>query len=91
MGYETLVGDMGSTLSGGQRQRVVLARAIARRPGVLLLDEATSHLDPDNERCINEAVKALPMTRLVIAHRQSTLEATDRVLFLTPNTRDQAA
>lgn len=91
MGYETLVGDMGSTLSGGQRQRVVLARAIARRPGVLLLDEATSHLDPDNERCINEAVKALPMTRLVIAHRQLTLEATDRVLFLTPNTRDQAA
>ncbi|RDE07647.1 peptidase domain-containing ABC transporter [Pelagibacterium lacus] len=91
MGYETLVGDMGSTLSGGQRQRIVLARAIARRPGLLLLDEATSHLDPDNECRINQAVRSLPMTRLVIAHRQSTLDATDRVLFLNPRSEDQAA
>lgn len=87
MGYETLVGDMGSTLSGGQRQRIVLARAICRRPSILLLDEATSHLDPDNERRIGEAVRALPMTRIVIAHRQSTLDATDRVLLLSPQTR----
>lgn len=82
MGYETLVGDMGSTLSGGQRQRVVLARALYRRPSVLLLDEATSHLDGDNERAINLAVKQLPMTRVIVAHRQSTLSMTDRVLDL---------
>lgn len=83
MGYETLVGDMGSTLSGGQRQRVVLARALYRRPSILLLDEATSHLDSANEHSINAAVKQLPMTRIIIAHRQSTLAMTDRVLSLS--------
>jgi len=82
MGYETLVGDMGSTLSGGQRQRVVLARALYRRPSILLLDEATSHLDSANEQAINMAVKQLPMTRVIIAHRESTLAMTDRVLSL---------
>lgn len=80
MGYETLVGDMGSALSGGQKQRIVLARAIYRRPSILLMDEATSHLDSTNEETINSAVKALPMTRIVIAHRESTLAMTDRVL-----------
>ncbi len=80
MGYETLVGDMGSVLSGGQMQRIVLARAIHRRPGLLLLDEATSHLDPASERAINEAVRKLPMTRIVIAHREATLAMCDRVL-----------
>ncbi|MGY2048536.1 peptidase domain-containing ABC transporter [Methylobacterium sp. JK268] len=80
MGYETLVGDMGSVLSGGQMQRIVLARAIHRRPGLLLLDEATSHLDPASERAINEAVRKLPMTRIVIAHREGTLALCDRVL-----------
>jgi ATP-binding cassette subfamily B protein RaxB len=82
MGYETLVGDMGSTLSGGQMQRIVLARAIYRRPSILLLDEATSHLDNAAEVAINAAVKRLPMTRIVIAHRDSTLAMTDRVIRL---------
>jgi ATP-binding cassette subfamily B protein RaxB len=80
MGYETLVGDMGSSLSGGQKQRIVLARAIYRRPSVLLLDEATSHLDSANEQAINDAVSRLPMTRIVIAHRETTLAMADRVL-----------
>ncbi len=84
MGYETLVGDMGSSLSGGQKQRIVLARAVYRRPSILLLDEATSHLDSANERTINNAVKQLPMTRIVIAHRQTTLAMTDRVLTFDP-------
>lgn len=82
MGYETLVGDMGSTLSGGQRQRVVLARALYRRPSILFLDEATSHLDSNTEARINAAVKELPMTRIMIAHRASTLALADRVLRL---------
>ena len=59
MGYETLVGDMGSSLSGGQIQRIVLARALYRRPRMLLLDEATSHLDEHNERAINRSICAL--------------------------------
>lgn len=83
MGYETLVGDMGSSLSGGQKQRIVLARAIYRRPSVLLLDEATSHLDSGNERLINDAVRQLPITRIIIAHRETTLAMTDRVLLFS--------
>lgn len=80
MGYETFVGDMGSTLSGGQMQRIILARALYRRPKVLLLDEATSHLDPENEAAINAAIQKLSITRVVIAHRPSTLAMTDRVI-----------
>jgi ATP-binding cassette subfamily B protein RaxB len=86
MGYETLVGDMGSALSGGQLQRIVLARALYREPRVLLLDEATSHLDEENERLINDAIRSLTISRVIIAHRRSTLEMADRVFPLWPTT-----
>ncbi|MEX1828482.1 peptidase domain-containing ABC transporter [Luteibacter sp. CQ10] len=82
MGYESLVGDMGSMLSGGQRQRVILARALYRQPSILLLDEATSHLDEDRECRINRLISTLDMTRIVIAHRPSTIESTDRIISL---------
>jgi ATP-binding cassette subfamily B protein RaxB len=82
MGYNTLVGDMGSALSGGQRQRVVLARALYKRPQILLLDEATSNLDTDTESLVNQAIQQLEMTRIVIAHRPQTIAAMERVVVL---------
>ncbi|WP_295959679.1 peptidase domain-containing ABC transporter [Rhodoferax sp.] len=82
MGYNTLVGDMGSALSGGQRQRVVLARALYKQPQILLLDEATSHLDTDTESLVNQAIQQLDMTRIVIAHRPQTIAAMGRVVAL---------
>ena len=86
MGYETLVGDMGSSLSGGQIQRVVVARALYRRPQILLLDEATSHLDEENERSINTAIRSLTIARVIVAHRRSTIEMADRVVPIWPET-----
>ena len=83
MRTETFVGDMGSSLSGGQKQRVLLARAFYRRPKILILDEATSHLDVAREKQINEAIKGLVVTRIVIAHRPETIASADRVLVLS--------
>jgi len=82
MNYNTLVGDMGSSLSGGQKQRVLLARALYKRPRLLFLDEATSHLDAQRESLINEAVKQLPVTRIIVAHRPTTISAAERVVTL---------
>ncbi|EAB7134069.1 ATP-binding cassette domain-containing protein, partial [Salmonella enterica subsp. enterica] len=73
MGYNSLVGDMGSSLSGGQKQRVILARALFRQPRLLVLDEATSHLDVEREKLVNGAISQLCVTRIVIAHRLETV------------------
>ena len=80
MGFETLVGDMGSTLSGGQIQRLVLARAIYRRPRILFLDEATSHLDETTEAAIASALRDLRMTRVIVSHRPATIAHADFVM-----------
>ena len=80
MGYQTLVGDMGTVLSGGQKQRVMLARALYKQPQVLVLDEATSHLDIKREAEVNASIAGLNITRIVIAHRPETIGAAQRVI-----------
>ena len=82
MGYNTLVGDMGTVLSGGQKQRVLLARALYKRPKILFLDEATSHLDIAREHSVNAAIRSLSMTRVIVAHRPETINSADRAIVL---------
>ncbi|MBA6117088.1 peptidase domain-containing ABC transporter [Pseudomonas sp. NC26] len=82
MGYNTLVGDMGTVLSGGQKQRILLARALYRRPRLLFLDEATSHLDIQREAAVNQALQTLNITRVIVAHRPDTIRTAQRVLVL---------
>lgn len=83
MRYQTVIGDMGNTLSGGQKQRIVLARALFRQPRILFLDEATSHLDLDRERLVNEAVRSLAITKVIVAHRPETVASADRTLIFS--------
>jgi ATP-binding cassette subfamily B protein RaxB len=82
MAYNSLIGDMGTSLSGGQKQRVLLARALYRRPRLLFMDEGTSHLDIATERQVTTAVKALGLTRVIIAHRPETIASALRRLML---------
>jgi ATP-binding cassette subfamily B protein RaxB len=82
MGFNTLVGDMGTVLSGGQKQRVLLARALYKRPQILFLDEATSHLDIAKEHEVNHVIKSLNITRVIIAHRPETIASANRVIAL---------
>lgn len=82
MGYDTWLAEGGGGLSGGQRQRVALARALAHRPTVLLLDEATSSLDVATEALIEHNLRKAAPTRIVIAHRLSTVRDANHILFI---------
>lgn len=82
LGLDTPVGEHGSALSGGQRQRLMVAAALAADPAVMLFDEATSALDNISQSVVMRSVLASPATRIVIAHRLSTVERADRVVVL---------
>lgn len=82
MGYDTQIIAGGASLSGGQRQRIALARALVNQPAVLLLDEATSALDAVTEQEVSAQLDVLPCTRIVIAHRLSTVVNADRILVM---------
>ena len=82
LGYDTVLSDGGFSVSGGQYQRLALARALVHRPAILLLDEATSSLDTATERRIQDHLAGLRCTRIVIAHRLSTVRAADLILVM---------
>jgi len=82
LGYSTPIAEGGRGVSGGQRQRIALARALLGNPSVLILDEATSALDVSSESIIEDGLRTLRMTRIVIAHRLSTVADADLVLVM---------
>ncbi|MEM1392177.1 MAG: NHLP bacteriocin export ABC transporter permease/ATPase subunit, partial [Cyanobacteria bacterium P01_H01_bin.150] len=82
MGMHTVVSEGGSNLSGGQRQRLLIARSLANRPRILLFDEATSALDNKTQAIVSESLENLNVTRIVVAHRLSTIRNADRIYVL---------
>ena len=84
-GYDTIIGERGVTLSGGQRQRIAIARAVLRHPRFLILDDATSSLDIQTEYQIQQSLADLPqdITKIIIAHRYSSIENADKVFVLS--------
>jgi ATP-binding cassette subfamily C protein len=82
MGMQTVIGEGASTLSGGQRQRLIIARALARRPKLVLFDEATSALDNRTQTLVTKSLESMKVTRLVIAHRLTTIRNADRIMVI---------
>lgn len=83
-GYDTIVGENGASLSGGEKQRISIARAIMKNAPIIILDEATANVDPENEKDLMEAIKALTKekTILMIAHRLKTVQNADQIFVV---------
>jgi len=82
MGLDTPIADGAATISGGQRQRILIARALAGNPRMLILDEATSALDNITQAAVVESLQNLRLTRIVVAHRLSTIREADRIIVM---------
>lgn len=87
-GYDTVIGEGGSSLSGGEKQRISIARAMLKDAPIIILDEATASIDPENEHLIQEAISALThgKTIITIAHRLATIENADQILVIDGGT-----
>lgn len=87
-GYDTVIGEGGSSLSGGEKQRISIARAMLKDAPIVILDEATASIDPENEHLIQEAISALThgKTIITIAHRLATIENADQILVIDGGT-----
>jgi len=83
-GYDTVIGEGGSTLSGGEKQRISIARAMLKNAPIVILDEATASVDPENEHLIQQAISNLAngKTIIIIAHRLATIENADQILVI---------
>lgn len=90
MGMHTAIAEGINTLSGGQRQRIMIARAVARRPRIVLFDEATSSLDNRSQAVVSDSLGALNVTRIVIAHRLSTVRQADRIVVISEGKMTQS-
>ena len=82
MQMHTVISEGGGNLSGGQRQRLIIARALALNPKILLLDEATSALDNRTQAIVSESLDRLNVTRIVVAHRLSTIRNADKIYVI---------
>jgi len=82
MGIHTVLGENSNTISGGQQQRILIARAIIGNPAILIFDEATSALDNLTQAAVSSNLDKMNVTRIVVAHRLSTIKNCDRILVL---------
>mgnify|MGYP000365580118 CR=1 FL=1 len=89
MGYQSLIGDMGSILSGGQKQRVLLARALYNDPNIIFLDEGTANLDKDSEKAVIRELAKLDATQIIVAHRPAAINAANRIFAVVDGTVEE--
>ncbi len=82
MGMQTVISEGATNISGGQRQRILIARALAAKPAILIFDEATSALDNRTQAIVTESLNKRNVTRIIVAHRLSTIENCDRIIVL---------
>lgn len=82
MGLETIISEGAGNISGGQKQRVLLARALVNKPKIIIMDEATSALDNITQKKVADSIDALRATRIIVAHRLSTVQNADRILVM---------